>query len=33
VAGALLVLTVTMTVGIFAATMVMWLPHIKGVPQ
>jgi uncharacterized membrane protein len=32
-AGALVVLTVTMTLGIFAATMVMWLPHIKGIAQ
>jgi uncharacterized membrane protein len=32
-AGALVVLTVAMTIGIFAATMVMWLPHIQGVPQ
>jgi uncharacterized membrane protein len=32
-AGALVVLTVAMTIGIFAATMVMWLPHIKGVSQ
>jgi uncharacterized membrane protein len=32
-AGALVVLTVGMIIGTFAATMVMWLPHIQGVAR